>query len=117
MKILDSQLFNWQDGRQGTGYKKLLLRQGSFYDVYLLKFPEGSGVPEHTDPKYGVKHTRLNIVLRQAEEGGEFICDRPILNTRRFKLFRPDLEKHSVTTVEKGERLVLSIGIGLPWGK
>lgn len=117
MRFINSQILNWKAGRQGTGYLKLLLRQGSFYDVYLLKFPEGSMVPEHIDLKYGVKHTRLNIVLRQAEEGGEFICARPILSTRRIKLFRPDLEKHSVTTVKKGERLVLSIGIGLPWRK
>ena len=118
MKIINCQILNWKEGRQGTGYLKLPLRKGSLYDIYLLKFPEGSNVPEHTDPVWGINHVRLNIILRHATKGGRFVCKNTILNTNRMKLFRPDIEKHSVTTVEKGERFVLSLGFGLPsWNK
>lgn len=108
-------ILNWKPGRQGTGYLKLLLKQGSFYDMYLLKFPEGSEVPEHTDPIWGIQHLRLNLVLRHAKDGGKFQCQHTLLNTSRIKLFRPDEQKHSVTPIKKGSRLVLSIGFGFPF--
>ena len=52
----------------------------------------------------------MNIILRPARQGGEFICARPIHASRRIKLFRPDREEHSVTMIEEGTRWVLSIG-------
>ena len=79
-------------------------------DCYLLRFREGAEIAKHTDPVDGKKHYRLNIVLRAAAEGGEFICSAPIINRRRIKLFRPDLAPHAVSRVRKGTRYVLSIG-------
>jgi len=106
---------NWESGRQGTGYLKYLLIAGYFCYLYLLKFPTRSYVPEHTDPVPGVRHIRLNIILRHANEGGEFKCEGKLLiNWSRVKLFRPDIQKHSVSRVKKGERLVLSLGVVFP---
>ena len=79
-------------------------------DCYLLRFPPGSSVPPHLDAVPAGRHYRLNIVLRAAQRGGAFVCARPIHAGRRVKLFRPDLERHSVTRIEQGTRWVLSIG-------
>ncbi len=103
----------WRSGRQDSGYEKMLLLANPFlfpFDCYLLRFKVGSGIPEHSDPVDGKRHYRLNIVLRQASEGGHFVCDEPIYESDRIKLFRPDQSRHSVTTVRRGVRYVLSIG-------
>jgi aspartyl/asparaginyl beta-hydroxylase len=83
------------------------------FDIHLVKMPQGSSVPEHTDPFNGRKMYRFNVVLREPEEGGEFKCAESILDWRRIKFFRPDINPHSVTQVTKGERLILSFGICL----
>jgi hypothetical protein len=103
----------WERGRQQSGYDKMLLILSPFpvpFDWYLLRFPTGSEIPPHVDPVDGRRHFRLNIILRPAQKGGEFICTDPIWNRKRIKLFRPDMSEHSVTRVEAGSRLVLSIG-------
>lgn len=106
-------LFRWQQGRQSSGYSKMLLatlRWPIKFDAYLLKFPQGSEIAEHTDPVQQGKHYRLNIVLKAAQSGGEFQCENAIINTSRIKLFRPDVSPHSVTRVELGTRYLLSVG-------
>jgi hypothetical protein len=80
------------------------------FDMYLLKFPEGSEIAPHVDKVSNGRHFRLNIVLNHAVEGGEFACDSPMFETNRIKLFRPDICQHSVTRVEQGSRYLLSIG-------
>ena len=103
----------WDMGRQGTGYEKKLLLTGRWplpFDCYLLRYREGSMIPSHVDPVQAGKHFRLNIVLKAAKKGGEFICKNPIFQTRRIKLFRPDVSEHSVVVVAEGVRYVLSIG-------
>lgn len=105
--------FRWRGGRQRSGYDRMLLLQSPFplpFDVYLLRFAEGSGIPPHTDPVTAGRHYRCNIVIKQARQGGEFLCASPIFATERIKLFRPDACEHSVTRVEQGTRYVLSIG-------
>jgi hypothetical protein len=105
--------FRWQRGRQGTGYEKMLLATASWplrFDSYLIRYPEGSYVPPHTDPVQSGRHYRLTIVLKAPARGGEFICTRPLFETPRIKLFRPDLCEHSVTPVEGGSRYLLSVG-------
>jgi hypothetical protein len=109
--------FRWQSGRQSSGYDKMLLLQSMWplpFDLYILRFPEGSEVKPHTDPVSFGRHFRLNIVLKPATVGGEFQCANPIFETSRIKLFRPDACEHSVTKVELGTRYVLSIGWVLP---
>ncbi len=106
-------LFRWQKGRQQSGYEKMLLAGAKWplkFDLYLLKFPEGCEVPPHTDVVASGKHFRLNIVLKQAKSGGEFVCKSPIFCSKRIKFFRPDLCEHSVTRVVAGNRYLLSIG-------
>ena len=108
-----SAAFRWQRGRQNSGYDKMLLLQSIWplpFDVYLLRFPEGSEVKPHTDPVSEGQHFRLNIVVKKATAGGEFICATPIFETSRIKVFRPDACEHSVSRVIKGSRYVFSIG-------
>jgi hypothetical protein len=107
-------LFRWEKGRQKTGYQKMLLAAGVWpfkFDVYLLKFPEGCEVPPHTDNVQSGRHYRLNLVLKQAKTGGEFICADPIYCSPRIKFFRPDLCEHSVSKVLSGNRYLLSFGL------
>lgn len=119
-RMIDSyveNLFRWRSGRQDTGYEKMLLLINPFlipFDLYLLRFREGAEIPSHTDPVREKRHFRLNIIIRQARRGGEFICSDPIFETHRIKLFRPDISPHSVTRIKKGSRYVLSLG--WTWG-
>ena len=105
--------FRWQSGRQGSGYDKMLLFTARWplrFDSFLIRFPEGSGIPPHTDRVQQGRHYRLNLILKSPRSGGEFVCSQPIFATRRIKFFRPDACEHSVTRVEGGSRYVLSIG-------
>ena len=103
----------WQKGRQKTGYEKLLLLSAKWprsFDVHLLRFLQGHEIPPHVDQVDFGQHHRLNIVLKQAKEGGEFVCQNPIYESRRIKYFRPDISEHSVGRIIEGSRYVLSVG-------
>lgn len=108
--------FNWEPGRQGTGYEKLQLlnlwKPFSRYklDLYLLRYKVGSGIPNHRDPFPKHSHYRLNIYLWNAKSGGVPEHANTIIHNRFFTLFRPDLYTHSVSTVTSGVRYVLSLG-------
>lgn len=102
----------WQNGRQGTGYLKKKMFDFWKMDCYLIKYPDGSFIPEHIDKVDDKKHYRLNIVIKKPYSGGLFICDKTIINTCRLILFRPDRYKHRLTPVV-GERLVMSFGIAI----
>lgn len=106
--------FSWASGRQGSGYFKMAIIESFFpipFDLYLLKFPDGSSIPEHTDKvKSGFKHYRLNIILKKSNSGGDFISEKNIIDWPRLKFFRPDINKHYVTEVKGGNRIVLSFG-------
>lgn len=44
--------FRWQRGRQGSGYDKMLLLTARWplpFDSYLIRYPEGSAIPPHTE--------------------------------------------------------------------
>ena len=105
--------FRWQKGRQHGGYDKMLLftaRWPLAFDSYLIRYPEGSEIPLHTDPVQHGRHYRLNIVLKASRSGGDFICATPIYASRRIKVFRPDVCAHQVTRVIGGSRYVFSLG-------
>jgi hypothetical protein len=105
--------WRWQRGRQGTGYDKMLLLTAPWpvpFDSYLIRYPEGSEIPPHTDPVQSGRHYRLNVILKSPKSGGEFVCAAPLFATRRIKLFRPDACEHSVTRVVGGSRYVFSLG-------
>ena len=106
-----AQMFRWQRGRQGTGYDKMLLLTAPWpFDCYLIRYPDGSEIPPHTDPVAAGRHYRLNVILKAPRSGGEFVCAKPLFATTRIKLFRPDACEHSVTRVVGGSRYVLSVG-------
>ncbi len=108
-----SNLFRWRLGRQGTGYHKMFLGGGYWplpFDIYLLKFLTGHAIPPHIDKVESGKHFRLNIVLKPAKEGGQFVCQESLYENRVIKYFRSDISEHAVTEVKKGTRYVLSIG-------
>ncbi|MGF2687288.1 2OG-Fe(II) oxygenase [Marinobacter halodurans] len=108
-----SRLFRWEKGRQNTGYDKMLVGAGFWpnpFDVYLLRFREGQGIPPHVDQVNSGEHYRFNLVLKQPKSGGHFRCSNPIFESSRIKLFRSDISEHSVTPVKQGSRYVLSIG-------
>jgi len=106
--------WRWQNGRQQSGYDKMLILWGLLplpFDIYLIRYRLGSYIKPHVDKVKSGKHYRLNIVLKQSKAGGDFICSECIINTKRIKLFRPDLNEHSVTEVKSGTRYILSIGL------
>ena len=105
--------WKWEGGRQKTGYFKKLLVESLWplpFDVYLLRFPAGSWIPPHVDQVQGGRHYRLNMILKKAERGGDFLCKDPLFERPRVKLFRSDISEHEVTPVTSGCRYVLSLG-------
>lgn len=79
-------------------------------DVFLLRFPIDSEIPPHRDQVQSGRHFHLNIILKKAEVGGEFLCEQNIINLARIKFFYSYLSIHSVTKVISNPRYVLSIG-------
>ncbi|BCU65993.1 hypothetical protein F941_00352 [Acinetobacter bouvetii DSM 14964 = CIP 107468] len=112
-RLMELKWLRWQKGRQQSGYDKMLIiynKLGVECDAYLLRFLVGSMIPQHQDPVQKGRHFRLNIIIKKSQSGGEFICERDIINLPRIKLFRPDLYRHEVTEVVGSPRYVLSIG-------
>jgi len=109
----------WDHGRQGSGYSKMLLAQSKFFkfDCYILKVPDGVGIPEHVDPAIeGYEHHRLNAILNKPCVGtGQIVVKGPIRKIgERIMIFRPDLYPHSMTPVSyiwsDNSLYILSIG-------
>ena len=91
-----SKWLRWVPGRQGAEYqKKLLIRfgiPGIFgLDTYLLKFEPNCNLPEHVDKVDKGRHFRLNFIYKGK---GDFKCEKTIIRTKRFVLFRPDKYRH-----------------------
>jgi hypothetical protein len=117
--------WRWTAGRQGSGYK-IFYMWNWLFDFLIIRYPTGSYIHWHNDPVPSPKkHHRINIVLWEAEEGGEFErivavdpmawpdlkpTRRFIKTKQRFVHFRPDIEDHMVHKITKGERWVLSLG-------
>jgi hypothetical protein len=100
--------FRWQPGRQGTGYRKLLVAQGARWDLYVLDYPPGTSIPTHGDPVPGRKHWRANLVLwgQEAFEGNAVVRVGPLV------VFRPDVTPHAMRSVVR-RRVVLSLGVAI----
>jgi predicted 2-oxoglutarate/Fe(II)-dependent dioxygenase YbiX len=125
---------SWHRGRQDTGYLKSAIdrdepvlaaliersltalhpgpRHG--HDAWLLRYPEGSSIPPHTDPPLaaGARHARLNAIIAAPRGGGELVLDGvPVeLAAGDAVLFHPDRVRHQVSAVVGGERWVWSVG-------
>jgi Rps23 Pro-64 3,4-dihydroxylase Tpa1-like proline 4-hydroxylase len=120
---------SWKPGRQGTGYdilplprardgaiERALARIGTpyedYWDVYLIRYRDGSHIPPHTDEaQHGRRHRRLNALLERATAGGELTIAgaRFELTIGDAVLFEPDREVHEVARVV-GSRLLFSVG-------
>lgn len=104
----------WEQGRLNTGYEKLKLFQFWRFDCYVLRFRTGALVPMHTDVVPNKKHHRINILLKDCDEGGYvWGCSQKTWQVgynRRFVYFRPDLIVHGMYEVLKGTKYILSIG-------
>ncbi len=103
----------WTNGRQEGGYKIFRLFQSKKFrfDSYLLYYPEGSEIPSHIDKVEQGKHYRINVELIKAKTGGKFLLEgKPKFKWWRVVYFCPSDQTHSVTKINKGYRLVFSIG-------
>jgi hypothetical protein len=106
-------LFHWQYGRQNSGYKIFPIIHSSRLklDMHLIFYPKGSEIKPHKDPAmFGQRHYRMNLEVWKADQGGVFECAKCLIRFGRLRLFRPDLELHSVTKIEEGSRWIFSIG-------
>ena len=102
----------WKSGHAETGYQKIRLFESARFkcDSYLLYYPCGSEIPAHVDSVSFGRHYRVNVILKKALVGGDFICADPIFSKFGVNLFRPDISPHAVSRVESGYRVVLSFG-------
>ena len=83
--------------------------------VYLVRYAAGHSILPHVDMVPEGRLYKLNCVLVKPESGGEFICERTILDLQgRLVLFRPDLYQHRVTRIERGSRWLLSLALVRP---
>lgn len=109
-------LWRWEYGRQGGGYSKFTLAYSKRlkFDAYILRLPADVEVPAHNDPSpEGYEHHRVNITLRSASEGGVTYMEMPggtFIRSPKHYRFRPDLMRHYVSRVGRGEVWLLSIG-------
>lgn len=104
---------NWLDGRRDGGYKIIRIFQSNILrcDSYLIYYQEGSSIAPHVDNVQNGKHYRINIELKKAKLGGQFtLTGEPYFKLWRAVCFSPSEQEHQVSKIEKGYRLVLSIG-------
>jgi hypothetical protein len=124
----------WDRGRQDTGYAKsgvdpddplvaaLIARSlATLYpgarhghDAWLLRYPDGSSIPPHTDPplRDGARHARLNALIAAPPTGGVLRLDDTVVDLAPGDavVFYPDRVQHQVSTVTGGERWLWSVG-------
>lgn len=114
-------------GDRGLGELRSFTSQSRLHDswdAYLLFYPDGSSIPEHRDPApEGMKHVRLNAVVRAPSAGGALRFTKEDgtvstqynfrLNANEALIFSPSEFVHAVDAVV-GPRLVLSLGCLVP---
>lgn len=93
---------------------RVLLRCGPL-TIYLVHYAAGHSVLPHLDMIPEGRLYKLNCVLVKPQAGGEFHCEKTILDLLgRIVLFRPDLYRHRVTRIERGSRWLLSFALLRP---
>jgi hypothetical protein len=92
--------------------KNRVLFQSRRLSIYLVRYRAGHAIVPHVDMVSEGRLYKLNFVLVKPAEGGEFSCEKNILNLfGRIILFRPDLHRHSVSRIERGCRWLLSFAL------
>lgn len=81
-------------------------------DMIIIKYNDGSFLPEHKDPLDGFNCYRINFTFNTGH-GGELKSDKFIFNSKYLKIFRPDANFHSVSKVVNGTRWVFSLGLAV----
>ena len=95
--------------------KNRVLFQSRYFSIYLVRYSAGHQVVPHVDMVSEGRLYKLNLVLVKPESGGEFRCERNLLNwSGRIIAFRPDLYRHSVSRIERGNRWLLSFALPRP---
>jgi len=93
---------------------RILLQWGRL-TVYLVRYSAGHSIWPHVDMVSEGRLYKLNLVLVKPDAGGEFCCERTILDVfGRVIVFRPDLYQHHVTRIERGKRWLLSFALMRP---
>ena len=102
----------WESGRQDatSSIKKLKIWSRWNTDCYLLKFPKGCEVDNHTDPVEGKRHYRLNITIYGKWNFFKGIYGH-IRSMGSFDFFRPDIIEHSANVIE--DTMVISFGLSI----
>ncbi|GGP57605.1 hypothetical protein GCM10009409_24530 [Shewanella saliphila] len=84
------------------------------FSVNLVTYHINHRVMNHVDPVQQGRYFKFNIIVKQPKVGGVFICQKTIFNLfNRVYLFRPDRYEHSVTKIESGKRVILSIAVNI----
>ena len=92
--------------------KNRALFQSRRLSIYLVRYSAGHKIMPHVDMVSEGRLFKLNCVLVKPESGGEFICEKNIFNLfGRIILFRPDLHRHRVSRIERGNRWLLSFAL------
>lgn len=80
--------------------------------LFMNRYRQHCKLATHIDPHIeGERRIQIQVVLRNAERGGELRAERFVYNGRRVKIFNPYAYRHEVTEVEAGERFVLNFGL------
>ena len=103
----------WVSGICGGRYKKKCLFSSKFLEVCLLRCDVGENIGLHKDPATKGKQYKIQINLHSAKKGGQFVCDKYVLNLPLIKIYRADEATHGVLRVEVGKRIDVIIGISL----
>jgi hypothetical protein len=99
----------WQQGRQGTRYRKLLLAHGRSWDLYVIDIAAGTSIPTHVDRVSGRRHWRMNLRLL----GDDGFRGKAALRLGPLVVFRPDITPHSMDKVAR-RVVLLSCGFARP---
>jgi len=92
--------------------KNRVLFQSRRLSIYLVHYSQGHQIAPHLDMVSEGRLYKLNLVLVKPRAGGDFLCERSILNLfGRIVLFRPDLYRHEVSRIRSGNRWLLSFAL------
>ena len=92
-----------------------VLFQSRSFSIYLVRYSPGPRIVPHVDMVSEGRLYKLNLVLAKPKSGGKFSCERCIFKLfDRVILFRPDLYRHAVTRIERGNRWLLSFALTRP---
>ena len=101
---------NWKKGEQKGDYDVAKLLTLGIFNVNLIRARKGQEIGEHKNVAWLGHRYQAIFILKEAEEGGEFVVSgKSKVSMRRFKLFCSTRQWHYLSPVDKGEVLMLSL--------